>query len=71
MTKNVSYETSAVSMETAIAVVCRKYSLAEKDLLEMFEVLDCVAPEQKAKAIAACTSFAKGTFNSEKQENKN
>lgn len=63
MTENISCETSIVSMETAIAVVCRKYGLDEKDLLEMFKALDRVAPEQKAKTIIACTSFARDTLD--------
>ncbi|MDE7094166.1 MAG: hypothetical protein K2O52_04570 [Oscillospiraceae bacterium] len=62
MTKNTSDAVSIVSMETAIAVVCKKYGLDEKDLLEMFEALNCIAPEQKAKTIAECTSFVKNVL---------
>lgn len=63
MTENISCETSIVSMETAIAVVCKKYGLDEKDLLEMFKALDRVAPEQRAKTIITCTSFVKDTLD--------
>ncbi|MDE5738236.1 MAG: hypothetical protein K2H93_07720 [Oscillospiraceae bacterium] len=63
MTENASYETSVVSMETAIAVVCRKYGLDEKDVLEMFEAFDCVAPEKKIKTITTCTSLVKNMLD--------
>lgn len=63
MAENISCETSIVSMETAIAVVCRKYGLDEKDLLEMFEALDRVDPQQRVKTIIACTSFAKSVLD--------
>ena len=63
MTENTSYETSVVSMRTAIAVVCRKYGLDEKDVLEMFEAFDCVAPEQRTKTITTCTSLVKNMLD--------
>ncbi|MDE5792753.1 MAG: hypothetical protein K2H66_04425 [Oscillospiraceae bacterium] len=64
MTENTKCETSIVSIEAAIAVVSRKYDLDEKDLLEIFEALDCITPEQKAETITTCTSFAKDMFDS-------
>ncbi|MDE7093393.1 MAG: hypothetical protein K2O52_00620 [Oscillospiraceae bacterium] len=63
MTENTNCESSIVSMETAIAVVCRKYGLDEKDVLEMFEAFDCVAPEQKAKTITTCTLLVKNMLD--------
>ncbi len=51
-------ENTDVSMETAIAMVCRKYELDENDVLEMFKALGCVTPEQKTRTIITCTAFA-------------
>ena len=51
-------EDTNVSMETAIAMICRKYELNENDVLEMFKALDCVTPEQRTRTIITCTAFA-------------
>lgn len=51
-------EDTNVSMETAIAMICRTYELNEDDVLEMFKALGCVTPEQRTRTIIACTAFA-------------
>ena len=51
-------EDTNISIEAAIAMVCRTYDLNKDDVLEMFEVLGCVTPEQRTRTIITCTAFA-------------